>query len=203
MVERRRGPTGAASFAQLGIGRQEVSGLGRREVALQIDRPAGWAIKGDPRLDLVVDTSAGLDEKKSSIQVQLAGVDLGSRRVQPGGGPHTYGFDIPAGLIDRGLDGRAVRSLDLTVAPVLSVPHTRCEPVNVESAHATILPTSAFRLPHDSFDGRELGRFPHPLAPGPPSPSCCPIARPRHPGRRHPVLRRHRPVGASGTPPPS
>lgn len=44
---------GAASFAQLGIGRQEVTGLGRREVAFQIDRPAGWVIKGDPRLDLV------------------------------------------------------------------------------------------------------------------------------------------------------
>lgn len=154
---------GAASFAQLGIDRQDVTGLGSREVRLQIDRPSGWTVKGVPALDLVVDSAAGLDDNRSSVDVALAGVSLGSRRVQRGGGPHTYSFDIPAGLIDRALDGRAVRSLDLTIRLQLEVPHQRCQPLDVGAARAAILPTSAFRLPHDEFRRRELGRFPAPL----------------------------------------
>jgi hypothetical protein len=154
---------GAASFAELGIGRQEVAGLGSREVTLRIDRPSGWTLKSRPQLDLVVDAGAGLDAGSSSLQVQLAGADLGSRRLVPGGAPHTYTFDIPPGLLDRKLDGSVVRSLDLTARFLLNVPHERCQPFDVEAARAALLPTSAFRLPHDDFGGLELGRFPHPL----------------------------------------
>ena len=154
---------GAASFAQLGIDRQDLAGVGQREVTLQIERPSGWTVKGEPTLDLVVDAAAGLDPGRSSLAVQVAGVELGERRLQPGGGPHTYRFDIPAGLLDRRLNGGAVRSLDLTVRVNLDVARERCQPFTVEAARATILPTSAFRLPHDDFAGRELGRFPHPM----------------------------------------
>jgi hypothetical protein len=153
---------GAASFAQLGIDRQEVAGPGRREVTLQIDRPPGWTLTGHPRLDLVIDTAATLDEQASSIQVELAGIDLGSRRVHAGG-PHTYSFDIPAGLANRQLDGRAVRSLDLTARLLLQPAHQPCQPFDVEAVRAAILPTSAFFLPHADFGGREVGRFPHPV----------------------------------------
>jgi hypothetical protein len=151
---------GAASFAQLGIDRQDLIGPGRREVTVQVDRPPGWTVKGKPTLDLVVDAGAGLDAGRSALEVQVAGVELGQRRLQPGGGPRAYRFEIPAGLLDRRLDGRAVRNLDVTVRMVLGVDQQPCRPVEVEGARATVLPTSAFRLPHDTFDGRELGRFP-------------------------------------------
>ncbi|MCU1693882.1 MAG: hypothetical protein JWM64_2973 [Frankiales bacterium] len=157
---------GAASLAQLGIDRQDVVGLGAREVALQVDRPAGWTVGRGARVDLVVDAGAGLRERTSTVQLLVGGVDLGTRRLQPGAGPTSYRFRIPDGLADRRLDGRPLRALDLTVRFLLDVPQDRCQPLDPEAARASVLPTTTVRLPHGDYDGRELARFPHPLATG-------------------------------------
>lgn len=155
---------GAATLAQLGYGRQDVVGLGVRELAVQVDRPAGWDVARGARLDLDVEASAALQERTSTVQVLLNGQSLGTRRLRPGAGPTTFRFALPEGTVDRRLDGRPLRALDLTVRFLLDLPQERCDPLQVEGARASLLPTTAFRLPHDTTDARELGRFPAPLA---------------------------------------
>lgn len=165
-LPRRTSPwrDGAASLAQLGVDRLDVTGLGVREIALPLDRPAGWSLREDAVLDLVVDASASLQVGGSSVQVLLNGVDLGSRRLHPGAGPRTYAFDLPEGQLDRQLDGRPVRTLDLLVRFVLAADQEQCQPLEVAGLRVSLLPTTAFRLPHREHDGRELGRFPHGVA---------------------------------------
>ena len=155
---------GAASFAQLGAERREVTGIGASEVTFPFDRPPGWAVDGDATLDLVVEAGAGLDRARSTVQVEVAGVDVGSARLVPGGNPATHRFAIPAGLVDRRLDGRPLRTLDVTLRFRLEVPHGACEPISADQARAAVLPQSAFRLPHKAADRQEVGRFPYPLA---------------------------------------
>lgn len=165
-VDRRSLPwqEGAATLAQLGVGRLDVVGVGQREVSVQVDRPGGWEVERGARLDLVVEASSALRAQTSTLQVSLVGNDLGTRRLQPGSGPTTYSFTVPPGLVDRRLDGRPLRALDLVVRFDLDVPRERCSSVDPSVARASVLPTSAFRLPHGTYDGRELARFPHPLA---------------------------------------
>ena len=155
---------GAASLEQLGVDRLGVGGLGARELSFPLDRPAGWQLRDGARLDLDVEASATLQRSGSSVQVLVNGRDAGSRRLEPGGGPRTYSFDLPSGLLDRQLDGRPVRTLDLTVRFVLAAEQESCSPLQVEGVSAFLLPTSTFRLPHGDYDGRELARFPHPVA---------------------------------------
>lgn len=157
---------GAATLAQLGLGPQRVTGAGLHEITVPVDRPGGWRIKGHPRLDLVLDSSTNLDAGRSSVQLEVAGIDLGTRALRGGGGPQTYSYDIPPGLIDRRVDGRPVRSLDTTVRLLLQPSQDRCQPYDPEAAWASVLPTTTFRLPHDDADSPELARFPYPILGG-------------------------------------
>jgi hypothetical protein len=152
------------TFAQLGLDRQTVVGTGTREVALRIDRPAGWTITEDVLLTLDVDASAALRRPTSTVQLLVNGIDVGTRPLAGGQGPTRHRFTLPAGLADRTLAGRPVRTLDLLVRMVLDLPEAGCSAPEVAAATASLLPTSTLQVVHAEAEGLDLARFPAPLA---------------------------------------
>jgi hypothetical protein len=154
----------AASFAQLGIGPREVVGFGATTLDLPADRPAGWTLKDGGVLDLVVDPSGAMPRDGAAVTVDVGDERVGSRTLKPGGGPQSLRFSLPAGPLDRTLRGRARRSVALRLRFDLRVPGGRCELVDDDAARATVLETSSLTLPHKLADGRDLGRFPAPVA---------------------------------------
>ncbi len=154
---------GAASFAQLGLDDRTVSGPGVTTIDLQVDRPPQWSLTGTSRLNLVVDAGAGLQAGTSSVAVRLGGSPAGSRRLRPGAGPQTLAFTVPAGLIDRSLDGRATRRLPISLRFDQDVDQRGCRPLDVDAAHTVVGRSSSIVLPHDEETGRDLSRFPAPV----------------------------------------
>ena len=157
---------GAASFAQLGTGQREAVGPGEHRLDFAFERPAGWLLGAGGALDLVVASAASLRSDTSWVAASVNGYDLGSQRLQPSAdaaGLH-YRFALPEGVLNATIDGQPVRQLVLQVRLFLDVPQRACEAITSDMARATLEPTSAWMLPHETFEGLDLGRFPSPLA---------------------------------------
>ena len=158
---------GAASFAQLGIGTREVTGPGRTTVDLTVPRPPSWVIRDGARLRLVVDAGATLDDDASAVTATVAGREVGSRSLRPGAGPVRLDFDLPAGLVDTDLQGRAIRNLPVTLTFDLASRTGECEATD-DPGQVVVSDASSIELPHDTTDARDLSRFPSPLGAGAP-----------------------------------
>ncbi|MCS6938710.1 MAG: cellulose biosynthesis cyclic di-GMP-binding regulatory protein BcsB, partial [Roseiflexus sp.] len=155
---------GAASFAQLGVSSRTVSGPGEHRIDLAFTRPAAWQLRDGSVLTLDVEATPAVRRDTSWIAVSVNGIDLGAQPLQMSGAhPQRYTFALPADLLTATLDGRSVRHLDLTIRLFLDPPETGCVVVDGDSLQATLLPTSAWRLPHSLSSSFDLGRFPAPL----------------------------------------
>lgn len=152
----------AASFKQLGIGRQEVAGPGTKTFNFVIERPAGWKIDHAGRIDIDMDTAPGVRRGPSFVEATVNGFAVGTRGLIPGR-KRAYRFDVPGGLIDRDVRGRPVRSLRLQLRVHLFPDQRTCTPLDAEATHASVLPTSSVTLSHRSGAGLDLGRFPSSL----------------------------------------
>ncbi len=155
---------GAASFAQLGVASRTVSGPGEHRIDLTFDRPAAWLLRDGSMLTLDVETAPAVRLETSWIAASVNGIDLGAQSLHiDGTHPHRYTFALPADLLTATLDGRSVRHLDLTVRLFLDPPETGCVVIDGDGLRATLLSTSAWRLPHSVSSAFDLGRFPAPL----------------------------------------
>lgn len=156
---------GAASFAQLGVSSRSVSGPGEHRIDLTFNRPVAWQLRDGSMLTLDVEATSAVRRDTSWIAASVNGIDLGAQPLQiDGARPHRYTFALPADLLTATLDGRSVRHLDLTVRLFLDPPEQGCVTVDGDSLQATLLPTSAWRLPHHVSAAFDLGRFPAPLS---------------------------------------
>jgi len=168
---------GAASFAQLGIVRREVSGPGLQVVELPFERPPGWSIQDGATLELHLAVSPALRVETSWVAAAVNGFDVGTRRLEQGdpvaararGGAASVEtiqrvrFDLPEDLLNTTLDAQPVRRLALQLRFFLDLPNAGCTSTIPAAAWASILPTSAWFLPHTSPRTFDLGRFPFPL----------------------------------------
>ncbi len=151
----------AASFAQLGLDRRQVSGPGEHDVELSFERPSGWTLGDGSVLQLSAAASTALHADTSWIGASVNGFDLGTQKLQTGDGTtHSYRFDLPAELLNTDLNGTPQRRLDLQVRVYLDISQAGCTQSAPDSAWAAIEPTSAWLLPHTRYTGRDLGRFP-------------------------------------------
>jgi hypothetical protein len=152
---------GAASFAQLGAARQEVTGPGLHTLSFAFERPPGWILARGSTLDLMIESTPGVRRDTSWIAPRVNGIDLGSRPLAPASGEiGRYVFPLPAEQLNADLLGRPLRRLDLAVDLFLDVEGAGCLAASPDSARATLLPSSTWRLPHDQYRGLDLGRFP-------------------------------------------
>jgi cellulose synthase operon protein B len=155
---------GAASFAQLGVARRALVGVGAHTLDLLFERPAGWQLKPGSELSLALGTSPALDSATSWVAVSVNGFDIGTQQLAAGAdGSEPYRFTLPADLLNSDLEGQPIRRLALQVRFYLDLPQRGCTQVTPDSAWATLLPVSAWQLPHEPYAGRDLGRFPAPL----------------------------------------
>jgi hypothetical protein len=156
---------GAASFTQLGFDQQRVTGLGEHVIDLTVERPAGWILREGAALDLDIAGSAALRSDTSWVAASINGYALGSQRLEAGAesAARRFHFNLPADLLNADATGQPLRRLALQIRLFLDVPQTHCQPIAAGTLWATLLPTSAWSLPHDTFDGLDLARFPAPL----------------------------------------
>lgn len=155
---------GAASFAQLGVSTRIVSGPGEHQIDLAMSRPAGWRLHDGSTLTLDVEVSPAVHAATSWIAARVNGIDLGMQPLQfDPSRPRRYTFALPADQLTTTLDGKSVRELNLTVRLFLDLPEEQCISFDGDSISATLLPSSAWRLPHDVDSALDLGRFPAPL----------------------------------------
>jgi hypothetical protein len=148
--------TSAASFAQLGIDEQVVTGAGARTINVVATRPPGWKLDRSVQLDLRLDAAPGL-KRTSSFTATANGFDIGSRRLKAGA--HTYRFTIAGGILDRSLTGEPARSLQLRLDLRLHPERQRCIPSDGSEGRVALLTTSAWFLRHNDASP-DLGRFP-------------------------------------------
>lgn len=155
---------GAASFAQLGAARREVSGSGEHALDFSFDRPPEWVLTDGGNLDLVVTTSTDIRDETSWIAASVNGHDLGAIRVANGKqtGGH-YRFPLSADLLNSDLNDQPVRHLALQIRLFLDLPAGSCIDRSTEREWAAVAPTSVWNLPHERYSGLDLGRFPVPL----------------------------------------
>lgn len=155
---------GAASFAQLNVPARVVNGPGEHRIDLAFTRPAGWRLRDGGTLTLDVEVTPAVRRETSWIAASVNGIDLGAQPLRfDADHPQRYSFALPADLLTTTLDGRAVRTLDLSVRLFLDPPEAGCVVVDGDSLRATLLPTSAWRLPHDVSSMLDLGQFPAPM----------------------------------------
>jgi cellulose synthase operon protein B len=156
---------GAASFAQLGIDQQRVTGPGEHVIDLTVERPAGWILREGAALDLDIASAIALRSDTSWVAISINGYTLGSRRLEAAADSvgRRFHFDLPADLLNADSTGQPLRQLALQIRLFLDLPQTPCDPITASSTWATLLPTSFWSLPHDTFDGLDLARFPSPL----------------------------------------
>lgn len=155
---------GAASFAQLGIGRRQVLGPGHHIVDLPITRPAGWMLRDGSALELAVEASTAVRPETSWLTVAINGQEIGTRRLETGSAAgRRYRFELPVDQLNTGLSSQPLRHLDLTLRIYLDLPQGNCTVVNPESTWAIVMPTSAWLLRHTQYTGLDLGRFPTPF----------------------------------------
>jgi cellulose synthase operon protein B len=152
---------GAASFAQLGLGARQLVGAGDHVLDLTFDRPPAWVLKNGTSLELAFETSPAIRTETSWIAVIVNGREAGTRQILPAQGTsRTYRFELTPELLNADLDGRPLRELALQLRVHLEIPQGGCTQTLPSSAWATLLPTSAWRLPHDPLRSLDLGRFP-------------------------------------------
>src|SRR5215212_1020542 len=152
---------GAASFAQLGVRRQEVIGPGDQFIDLPFQRPASWVLQEGGTLQLAIDAAPSIRPETSWVRVSVNGLEVGSQPLQPGtAGIDRYVFVLPAGRLNNELDGQPVRQLSVQIRLHLDYPREACVPIDREGVWAALLPTSAWVLPHEPYEGRDIGRFP-------------------------------------------
>jgi len=150
-----------ASFAQFGIERRQFTGPGEHVLELMFERPSHWNLRDGSALELAIETSPGLRTDSSWIAVTVNNYDVGTRRLQPGDRAQgRYRFELPPDLLNTDLKGQPIRRLALQVRLYLDIPQIGCTQTTPSSAWASVLPTSAWLLPHDNFEGYDLGRFP-------------------------------------------
>lgn len=156
---------GAASFAQLGVERRDVAGIGEHFLDVTFDRPAEWVLRDGGSLLLDLETSPSARTETSWVAVSVNGTLIGTQALRPRGvgASNRYTFVLPAGLLNSDLQGQPVRRLALQVRIFLDAERDVCEPVDPAGAWAALLPTSAWILPHDEHAGLDLGRFPAPV----------------------------------------
>jgi len=151
----------AASFAQLGIGQRQVTGAGEHRIDYAFERPPEWDVRVGATLELHVVTAAGLLSDSSWLAVAVNGITLGSQRLRVDtSAVERYRFELPADLLNSDLAGTPLRRLDLQVRLYLDLPNIGCEEVDPAAAWAIVMPSSAWRLPHDPAAANDLGRFP-------------------------------------------
>lgn len=151
----------AASFAQLGLFRQDVTGPGEHFIDIPLERPADWVLQEGSRLELDLQVSPSVRSETSWVRVTVNGQDIGTEPLRVDEeGVQTYTFDIPVGIANADLDGQPERELMVQVRVFLDYPHEACESIDPQSTWAALLPTSALYLPHGTYDGMDLGRFP-------------------------------------------
>lgn len=151
----------AATFAQLSVDRRVFNGPGEHHVQLAFERPPGWTLKDGSTLDLVIESSSTVRSETSWVSVRVNGIDGGTQRLEPSGSePGRYTFRLPADQLNTTLDGQPVRRLELEIRLYLDHPEGGCIQSAPESVRATLVPASAWRLPHDTYMGLDLGRFP-------------------------------------------
>ena len=155
---------GAASFAQLGVDRRQLMGPGEHILDLSFQRPPGWSLRNGSALELAIEISPALRGETSLATVAVNDREIGTKRLQAPS--QRYRFELPADLLDTDLSGRPLRHLVLQVKLYLDIPQIGCTQTSPSSAWASILPTSAWFLVHDTFTGADLGRFPAPLLGG-------------------------------------
>jgi hypothetical protein len=163
---------GAASFARLGeTADYTFGGPGLHVLDLRFERPPEWDLHVGSVLELAIETSPALKGDTSWVAVSVNGVAVGTRQLRPGSPPdQPYRFDLPADLLTKGLAGEPVRHLSLQVQLYLDLPYLGCTQLSPESVWARLLSRSAWLLPHASFPGLDLGRFPTPLMGQPDTP---------------------------------
>ncbi len=154
---------GAASFAQLGVERRAFTGPGEHILDLAFERPPEWIIRDGASLQLLIESSTGIKIDTSWVAASVNGRDVGTFSLQPEEGSGRYSFALPASLLNTSLANQPLRALVLQARIYIDVQRTGCEPIDPAAAWATVLPTSAWILPHDRYDVLDLGRFPAPL----------------------------------------
>lgn len=153
--------SGAASFAQLGIGQRRVAGMGEHQIDYAFERPPGWDVRVGATLELHVVAASGLLPDRSWLAVAVNGILIGSQRLRvETNAVERYRFELPADLLNSDLVGTPQRRIDLQVRLYLDLPNIGCEEVDTSAAWAVIEPTSAWRLPSNQADSDDLGRFP-------------------------------------------
>lgn len=152
---------GAASFAQLGTNALEVVGPGEHSIDLEFERPAAWVLREGGTLQLMLDVSPAVRLETSWVRVTVNDLDIGSQPFRLSDESIVrYVFTLPAGRLNNDLDGQPVRDLSLKLRIYLDYPQAACETVDPLGVWASLLPTSAWILPHDTFEGTDIGRFP-------------------------------------------
>jgi cellulose synthase operon protein B len=154
---------GAASFAQLGRSEQRVVGSGEHIIPMSFARPADWILREGSSLQLDLDVAPAIRPETSWVSVSVNGQSIGTQPLRPGDAVQRYSFALPADLLTADAQGQPLRQLDLQVRLFLDQPERECLAIADDATWATLLPTSAWLLPHDQFDGLSLGRFPAPL----------------------------------------
>lgn len=150
-----------ASFAQLGRSRLDVTGPGEHFIDLPFERPADWTLHDGSTLRLDLDISPAVRAETSWVRVTVNGEEIGSQPLRPDDdGVQEYEFALPVERLNTTIDGQPERSLTVQVRIFLDYPHEACESIDPAASWAALLPTSAWVLPHGSYDGLDLGRFP-------------------------------------------
>lgn len=151
--------SGAASLAQLGFQGQQVSWPGNHVMFINVERPHDWKLKGTARFELDIAVSSGVRAETSWARLVVNGLDIGTRRLDAASDGR-YVFEVGGEVLDRRLDARSTRSLLLEVHLFLDVRTDACTGVSPGTAVATLLPTSGVFLPHDTYRGDDLSRYP-------------------------------------------
>ncbi len=169
---------GAASFAELGVATRAVTGPGEHFLDLPFERPADWTLRDGGTLQVQLDVSPAIRLETSWVRAVVNGIDVGAQPLRSADqGVDRYVFVLPAGQLNSGLEGRPVRDLNLQLRIFLDVPHEACVSDDPQKAWASLLPTSAWVLPNDEYEGMDIGRFPGPFA-APENPASAGIVVP-------------------------
>jgi len=132
---------GAASFAQLNVPERVVNGPGEHRIDLAFTRPAGWRLRDGSTLTLDMEVTPAVRRETSWIAASVNGIDLGAQPLRfDADRPQRYSFALPADLLTTTLDGRPIRTLDLTVRLFLDPPEEGCVVVDSRLPLTVVLP---------------------------------------------------------------
>lgn len=129
---------GAASFAQLGMASQEITGPGLHYTDLRFERPAGWVLRDGGTLQLALSVSPGVRTETSWVRAIVNGVDIGAQPLHDSTKDgNRYVFVLPAGRLNNDLDGQPLRQLSVQLRIYLDTPQQGCE-VSIPRKHGQV-----------------------------------------------------------------